>query len=74
MSLLARRAYYSQQIFTQQSDSSIIPDLACSYPESKADVIDFVIPGKGLGGGESETKRGATCSKSRRRSATNTGP
>lgn len=36
MSLLARRAYYSQQIFTQQSDSSIIPHLACSYPESKA--------------------------------------
>lgn len=51
MSLLARKAYYSQQIFTQQSDSSIIPDLACSYPKVKPDVIDCVIPGDRLQAG-----------------------
>ena len=59
MSLLSRRAYYSQQIFTQQSHSSIIPDLACSYPESKARCDWLCDSRKQAGGwGQWDQKRG----------------
>lgn len=74
-SLLARRAYYSQQIFTQQSDSSIIPDLACSYPESKAR-CDWLCDSRwqAAGWGEWDRKRGPTCSREQTQISHHHGP